>query len=618
MKILFTISTEHGGMYFAIFYTIAFLLGILIFIYEGFRKKYPKLPWLLIALSGVVFFILGSKLFSCPPEEWKQIFTELRFPSTSGKTILGGIIGLIVGVFLASRFLKFRRPVFDNLAIALPIGMAIQRVGCLLTGCCFGKPTQLPWAVKYGSNALPFHTHCDNGLIHLHDSASMPIHPTQLYQIIGCLIIAVIIWRTRKYWKASGSLFLFSVMLYGCLRFFTEFFRDPVANHYFMGEIFWGLKYLQWCIAGSLLIIGSFLIFRERKYKEFIINNSNIRDQLVRPVLLIVFIFILYGITKNWFDIMEKLSIHLIMIPVIIMLCWKVFQKFTLPRYRWITAMVCFFSIALMSQTYIPKNPEDKITYTEVGIGGMISKYYESVRQYEGEIMGCLGPYAKFSKPEMHEFSSISYGFHVTHYEVKSLYKRFKFRFAAFAGKYHASNVDSKDVRNEVTIGFNPYLQWDWRNVGFGTGIHVGSFNYAQIHKSTKRMAVGEWENSHNEFWFFPQVHLRLGPYDIAYIEGNLANHFPTSSPMPLYMAGLGTGLGRVDGTKIGTGISDAGYYLQAIYPIKKKFVLEAFYADNLKSGYNLRRMFSFGFSYRFNYKTVKRNKYKLKSPEKI
>ncbi|MCK4287795.1 MAG: hypothetical protein KAW86_01200, partial [Bacteroidales bacterium] len=93
------------------------------------------------------------------------------------------------------------------------------------------------------------------------------------------------------------------------------------------------------------------------------------------------------------------------------------------------------------------------------------------------------------------------------------------------------------------------------------------------------------------------------------YIEGNLTNHFPSSSPMPLYMAGFGTGLGRVDGTKIGTGISDAGYYLQAIYPIKKKFVLEAFYADNLKSGYNLRRMFSFGFSYRFNYKTVKRNK---------
>jgi len=607
MNPLFTITTDRGEHYFTLFYLIAFLVCILIVLYEGYRRKYPMHRWLLIMASGIIFFIIGYKFFALSLEDWRYLIAEQALPTTGKKTILGGLIGLLAGFGLAKQLLGFRLPVMDTLAVALPISMAIQRVGCLISGCCFGKPVELPWAVSYSSHAPAYHVHLDQGLIQATDVSSLSVHPTQLYHVIFCLIIALIVWKTRKRWKAPGNQLLFAILLYAVFRFFSEFFRDPAAN--FTMQHLWGLKYVQWGVLAGILIFSLVIWLKEHYHKNNPGKSLRFKENYMRNLLLAGLLIMLSWLGRNWFESMEILTIHAVLYPAILAVCWNLYKKFTIKGYRWVSPAFLLLGTIFMSQTFLPENEDEKVTYTEVGVGGMTSTYSEFVRKYLGTSSSCLGPVASWSDEEYHKYSTYSVGLQFSYHEILNQYRRFTFRGTAFFGTDKVSSLDLDYEYNETTFGVSPYLQCDWRYFGFGLGFHLGSLRYAAIDVSSSKMEVGEWENQKAEYIFYPQCHLRLGSLQYFFVEGNLTNHFPSSSPMPYYSFGIGTGIGKVNGTKIGVGYSDAGYYLQTIYPIKEKYVIEAFYADQFKSGIDTRRMFSFGFHYRFNFKTVSKKK---------
>ena len=82
------------------------------------------------------------------------------------------IIGAFIwGVIYAKRAKLPTWQLADLIAVYLPLGYALARVGCLLNGCCYGVPSRLPWAF-----VIPA---VDN----------LPRHPTQVYAIIASLLI---------------------------------------------------------------------------------------------------------------------------------------------------------------------------------------------------------------------------------------------------------------------------------------------------------------------------------------------------------------------------------------------------------------------------------------------
>jgi len=107
--------------------------------------------------------------------------------------------------------------VVDAIGLALPLGIAIARVGCFLNGCCYGKPSGLPWAVTF-------------------PGTTTPVHPTQLYEmILDLAIFAFLLW-VRRYLTRDGDLFFMSLASYAVVRFFMEFFRahtEPGAGLFF-------------------------------------------------------------------------------------------------------------------------------------------------------------------------------------------------------------------------------------------------------------------------------------------------------------------------------------------------------------------------------------------------
>ena len=105
----------------------------------------------------------------------------------------------------------------DSVALGMALGQAIGRIGCFAAGCCYGLPAAgLPWAVTFvgGSSAARY--------------PGLPLHPVQLYESLGCLLIALLLWSLRWRPNLRGRLIWVYLFSYGILRFSLEFFRGDV------------------------------------------------------------------------------------------------------------------------------------------------------------------------------------------------------------------------------------------------------------------------------------------------------------------------------------------------------------------------------------------------------
>ncbi len=192
----------------------------------------------ILDLSMLVLFssLLGARLLHALVEKdpstgapilgwYIQNPLELLKIWRGGYAFLGGfLVPIPLSIwFLHRRNLKVL-PVFDLAGMATPIGLFFGRIGCFLSGCCFGKPIDLPWAITF-----PHH--------HLTKGASS-LHPTQLYSALANLLIFLYLYLwlgPRK--KFDGQVLCQFVILYSITRFTVEFFRADNRGLFFDGLI---------------------------------------------------------------------------------------------------------------------------------------------------------------------------------------------------------------------------------------------------------------------------------------------------------------------------------------------------------------------------------------------
>jgi phosphatidylglycerol:prolipoprotein diacylglycerol transferase len=133
--------------------------------------------------------------------------------SAGGLTIYGAVLGAALGIWIYSRFSNFKFGYFaDVVAPGIILAQAIGRVGCTINGCCYGIETSLPWGVVY--------THPDS-----YAPLGVALHPTQLYELIFCLIGFAILLILRGRFKPEGSIFLIYLSLYSLWRIGIDFLR---------------------------------------------------------------------------------------------------------------------------------------------------------------------------------------------------------------------------------------------------------------------------------------------------------------------------------------------------------------------------------------------------------
>lgn len=144
--------------------------------------------------------------------------------------LLGGeksVMGEALGAGLASAaWLRLaRQPVLPYLDAAIPAGLAgyaLGRMGCLLAGCCFGTPTDLPWGIYYPAESNPYLAHLTAGLIPTGAAHSHAVHPIPVYH---ALLAIALCWATLKAPRTPGRALAIGVTGYGVGRFLLEFLR---------------------------------------------------------------------------------------------------------------------------------------------------------------------------------------------------------------------------------------------------------------------------------------------------------------------------------------------------------------------------------------------------------
>src|SRR5262249_29206046 len=104
------------------------------------------------------------------------------------RSILSGLLGAYLGALLAKRLTGYRSHTGDLFAPAIAIGMAIGRVGCLLTELP-GTPTTLPWGITLTPEQA---ARIPGGI------AGVPLHPSFVYEIIFQLAAFATLWWLRR------------------------------------------------------------------------------------------------------------------------------------------------------------------------------------------------------------------------------------------------------------------------------------------------------------------------------------------------------------------------------------------------------------------------------------
>lgn len=138
----------------------------------------------------------------------------------AGGVFYGGlVVGAAVGFWYLRRYALPTWKVTDAVAPSIAIAHSFGRLGCFAAGCCYGIPTDMPWGVTF--------TDSYSGTL-VGVPLNIPLHPTQLYGVIGNLVIfAGLLWLYRRK-QFDGQVFWVYVLSYGVFRFVLEFWRgDP-------------------------------------------------------------------------------------------------------------------------------------------------------------------------------------------------------------------------------------------------------------------------------------------------------------------------------------------------------------------------------------------------------
>ncbi|MCK6550011.1 prolipoprotein diacylglyceryl transferase [Myxococcota bacterium] len=212
--------------------------------------------WILIVAmvgSRILFIIV----------EWERDYA--RDPLKIFRVWEGGLVfygGFVASVLFSAYYCKRKGKDFflvsDTLIPSVALGHFFGRLGCLAAGCCWGGQVDpsFPLGIRFPPGSLAFNSMQHQNLIGYDALWTMPVHPVQLYESTGELILFFILlaMRTRK--RFHGQVLLTYLFVYSILRSSLEMLRGDKARGV---DIIFGLSTSQ--LISALISISAVAIF---------------------------------------------------------------------------------------------------------------------------------------------------------------------------------------------------------------------------------------------------------------------------------------------------------------------------------------------------------------------
>lgn len=201
----------------------AYLLGLQLAVSRAKRRGVDATRVMDLGIWIIIAALVGAKAllvivdFDYYRSNPREIFSLVR---SAGVFYGGLVLATIVGFALVRRY---QLPVWttaDLYAPGIALGHVIGRLGCFLAGCCWGRATDVAWAVTFTDPAAA---------MNVGTPLNVPLHPTQLYEAgAELLILGLLLVTERKGRYFPGRTFWLYMLLYGITRFIIEIYRgDP-------------------------------------------------------------------------------------------------------------------------------------------------------------------------------------------------------------------------------------------------------------------------------------------------------------------------------------------------------------------------------------------------------
>ena len=230
----FTLYTQ------TVFLFLAFVVGLLIAVYEGKRLAIARFELTNIILSGFISAIFGARLLFLLIH-WNPATLTLKHicvlgAKDGGFAFHGGLFAGGIACFLAARYYKFPAwRLADVLAPGLAGAMFCMRLGCLCNGCDYGVVTTMPWGIPlYGASR----------------------HPIQLYEGVGNLVLLPWLIASNRKPRQPGLTFLLYLFWSGLIRFGVDFYREDSAR-------VWNLLTIPQLLALGMAIAAAMMLSRK-------------------------------------------------------------------------------------------------------------------------------------------------------------------------------------------------------------------------------------------------------------------------------------------------------------------------------------------------------------------
>lgn len=232
---------------------IAFIVSIFAARKLAGDEDLPKDKFVDLGFWVIISAIVGSRLLFVLMNLERFSFIDALKIWDGGLTFYGGfILALGVGLlFFRLNKINIWRGA-DIIGVVLPLGYAITRIGCFLNGCCYGKPTDLPWGMTFPPESAAGSHYIGT-----------PIHPVQLYaSLISIVFFLILFWAYRRK-KFHGQIIWGYIFLYSIYRFFIEFIRGDKT------PMVWNLTSMQYfSIVLFIISIVAYLELRRKRIVE--------------------------------------------------------------------------------------------------------------------------------------------------------------------------------------------------------------------------------------------------------------------------------------------------------------------------------------------------------------
>ena len=200
---------------YGLFIAIGFIIGLLVAMHIGKSEGFHSGQVLDMGFIVILCAIIGSRLAYVLLNISYYVDHPLDILKMwqGGLVFSGGLVAVALAMiwYLKRRHLPFWK-VGDLFAPAIAIGQGIGRMGCFMAGCCYGKPTGMPWGMIFTDpNTLA--------------PRNIPLHPTQLYAALSGILIFAVLMVLRAKRKFEGQVFLWFLILHSTSRLLMERLR---------------------------------------------------------------------------------------------------------------------------------------------------------------------------------------------------------------------------------------------------------------------------------------------------------------------------------------------------------------------------------------------------------